>query len=178
MNSIGLFSAIQKACVTKTFAHAERIVGKCFQIEPPGWLAHHYHVRTLADLRNHEVHNNVFAQLCKYSSLGKSKDGQPKGFHFYRICLQDHRILDALERGGSFIKLVPLLRYIATHELVHILRFERGESDFDMPVKARTAEETKVDAITRAILGPMADHEMNLVLDCFGHGYRIGAASD
>jgi hypothetical protein len=178
VNSTGFFSAIQKAWVNETFAYAERIVGKYLQIEPPGWLAHPYHVRTLADLRNHEVHDSVFAQLCKYSSLGERKGGQPRGFHFYRICLHDHRILDAVQRGGSFIKLVPLLRYIATHELVHILRFERGESDFDMPVEERTVEETKVGAISRGILGSMADHEMNLVLDCFGDIYRIGAASD
>jgi hypothetical protein len=178
MSPIGVFSTAQKTCVTETFAYAERILGKCLQIEPRGWLAQRYHVRTLANLRNHEVHDSVFAQICRYSSSGDRKGDHLRGFHFYRICLQDHRILDAIQRGGSFIKLVPLLRYIATHELVHILRFERGESDFDMPAQERTVEETKVDAITRSILGPMADREMNLVLDCFGDGYRIGAASD
>jgi len=102
----------------------------------------------------------------------------PVQFNLYRICLQDNRILDAIQRGSSFIKLVPLMLYIATHELVHILRFERGESDFDLPEGERRKEEGRVDAITRSILSPMADHELNLILDCFGSSYRIGHTSN
>ncbi len=163
--------------MSETFAHAERLTGKFYGITPRAW-ARRYDVRTLAELENHEVHETAFAHLCKYSAPRPSDREPLRGFHFYRVCLQDNRILDAIQRGSSFIKLVPLLMYIATHELVHILRFERGESDFDMPVEERKREEGKVDAITRSILSPRAGHELNLVLDCFGGSYRIGEESN
>jgi len=178
MNIPDCFSAAERFCVAETFTYAEQLTGRHFGIVPGQWLDNRYDVKTLAQLENHEVHESVFAQLCRYSSQQESDREPPRGLHFYRICLQDNRILDAIQRGSSFIKLVPLMLYIATHELVHILRFEQGESDFDMPVRERTKEETRVDAITRSILSPMAGHELNLVLDCFGNGYRIGDASN
>jgi hypothetical protein len=178
MNIPDCFNAEERFCVAETFSYAERLTGKHFGVVSGQGLAHLYDVKTLAQLENHEVHESAFAQLCRYSSQDGGDRDTLKGFHFYRICLQDNRILDALQRGSSFIKLVPLMLYIATHELVHILRFERGESDFDMPVGERTREETRVDAITRSILSPMAGHELNLVLDCFGNGYRIGDVSN
>ena len=172
------FNAAERSCVNETFSHAERLTGKFYDIAPKAWLARRYDVKTLAQLENHEVHETAFAHLCKYSAPQAYDKEAWKGFHFYRVCLQDNRILDAIERGSSYIKLVPLLLYIATHELVHILRFERGESDFDMPVEERKKEEGRVDAITRSILRPRADRELNLVLDCFGNDYRIGDISN
>jgi hypothetical protein len=175
MNVQECFNAVEKSCVSGAFLSAERLTGSFFNIAPGAWLTRRYDVRTLAQLENHEVQETAFAHLCKYyAPEGNHRDTLLKAFHFYRVCLQDNRILDAVRRGSSFIKLVPLMLYIATHELVHILRFERGESDFDMPVEERTKEEGKVDAITKSILSPVADRELNLVLDCFGSGYRIG----
>jgi hypothetical protein len=178
MNIQDSFSAAERSCVTETFAYAERLTGKHFGIVPGDWMDHRYDVKTLLQLETHEVHESAFAQLCRYSSQQESDKEPQQGFHFYRVCLQDNRILDAIQRGSSFIKLVPLMLYIATHELVHILRFERGECDFDMPLEERTREETRVEAITRSILSPMAGHELNLVLDCFGNSYRIGDTSN
>ena len=180
MHIQGCFNPVERSCVNGTFAYAERLTGKFYEIapKPKAWLARRYDVRTLAQLEEHEVHETAIAHLCKYTAPQACDEAPLKGFHFYRVCLQDNRILDAIERGSSFIKLVPLLLYIATHELVHILRFERGESDFDMPVEERKREERKVDAITRSILSPRAGHELNLVLDCFGNSYRIGRVSN
>jgi len=63
--------------------------------------------------------------------------------------------------------------YIATHELVHIIRFNRGDSDFDVSTKAKMLEERRVDSITREILKPAADTDMTLVMDCFSSKYKI-----
>jgi len=175
MNIQECFSASERSSVTETFSYAERLTGKFFDIAPEEWLSRRYAVRTLVQLENHEVHETAFAHLCKYSAPPQEHVRDTlRGFHFYRVCLQDNRILDAIERGSSFIKLVPLMLYIATHELVHILRFERGESDFDMPFEERKKEEGRVDAITRSILRPRAGRELNLILDCFSDDYRIG----
>ena len=178
MNVPDCFNPAERSRVTETFTYAERLTGRYFGIAMGQWPSHRYDIKTLAQLENHEVHKTAFAQLCRYSSQRESDRDWPQDFHFYRICLQDNRILDAIHRGSSFIKLVPLMLYIATHELVHILRFERGESDFDMPAGERTKEENRVESITRSILGPMAGRELKLVLDCFGSSYRIGDASN
>jgi hypothetical protein len=172
------FNEAEKSCVKRTFSQAENLTWKFFGMASGAQLAGRYDVRTLAELENHEVQDAAFAHLCKYSATAARGSDPLKGFHFYRICLQDNRILDAVERGCSYIKLVPLLLYIATHELVHILRFERGESDFHMPAEERRKEEVRVDAITRSILSPRAGRELNLVLDCFGNSYRIGDVSN
>ncbi|MGW8319998.1 MAG: hypothetical protein ACWGSD_00445 [Thermodesulfobacteriota bacterium] len=178
MNIQECFSPVERSRVTETFSYAERLTGKFFDIAPEAWLSRRYDVKTLMQLENHEIHETAFAHLCKYSARQEREGAALRGAHFYRVCLQDNRILDAIERGSSYIKLVPLMLYIATHELVHILRFERGESDFDMPVEERKKEEGRVDAITRSILRPRADRELNLVLDCFGNDYRIGDISN
>ena len=178
MNLQECFSPAERSVVTETFSFAERLAGNFFDIAPEEWLSPRYDVRTLVQLENHEVHDTAFAHLCKYSAPQEHDRDLFEGLHFYRVCLQDNRILDAIERGSSFIKLVPLMLYIATHELVHILRFEKGESDFDMPVVERKNEEERVDAITRDILRPRAGRELNLILDCFGTDYRIGDISN
>ena len=180
MNIAQCFNAAERSCVSRTFLHAERLTGRYFDVTRDEWLARRYDVKTLVQLENHEVHEAAFAHLCKYSVPKEESKNPLTGFHFYRVCLQDNRILDAIRRGSSYIKLVPLLLYIATHELVHILRFERGESNFDMPAEERTKEEGRVDAITRSILSlsPVGGPELNLVLDCFGNGYRIGDVSN
>ena len=178
MNIQECFSSRERGCVTGAFSYAERLTGKYFDIAPEEWFSCRYDVRTLVQLENHEVHETAFAHLCKYSAPQEHGRDPLGGLHFYRVCLQDNRILDAIERGSSYIKLVPLMLYIATHELVHILRFEKGESDFDMPVEERGKEEERVEFITRSILSPRAGHELNLVLDCFGNNYRIGDVSN
>jgi Zn-dependent peptidase ImmA (M78 family) len=68
----------------------------------------------------------------------------------------------------------PLLLYIAAHELVHVVRFERGEVNFDASEKQKSEEEETVHRITRNLLRPMTDPDLNLVLDCFSNRYRIG----
>ncbi|MDA8124258.1 MAG: hypothetical protein M0009_03605 [Deltaproteobacteria bacterium] len=79
-----------------------------------------------------------------------------------------------MERANSFIRLAPLLLYIATHELVHVVRFERGEGNFDASAEERQDEEGKVHRITHHLLKPVTDSDLNLVLDCFSDRYRIG----
>lgn len=167
------FNTAQISLAGRTFSQAEKMAGSYFRIGPTEWKERRYDVKTLAFLEKHEVREGAFAQLCKYQSL--EKPGGPEGgLHFYRICLQDNRILDAVERAHSFIRLSPLLLYIAAHELVHVIRFDRGEGNFDASDAEKSDEEEKVHRITRNLLKPATDSDLNLVLDCFSNIYRIG----
>lgn len=167
------FNSEQISLSGSSFAKAEQMAGLYFRVSPAEWKKRRYDVKTLAFLEKHEVREGAFAHLCKYQSL-KKKDTKDGELHFYRVCLQDDRILDAVERAHSFIRLSPLLLYIAAHELVHIIRFERGEGDFDAAAEEKSDEEEKVHRITRNLLKPATDPDLNLVLDCFSNRYRIG----
>jgi len=168
------FNKEEKALIRETFARAERFTGKYFLLPPGAWKVHRYEVKTLEHLEDYEKKEEAFAQLCKYVYQKREDENRSEEFHFFRVCLQDTRILDAVRRGDSFIRFAPLMLYIATHELVHIVRFNRGDSDFDMLLEEKKREEEKVHIITRDVLKPGADSHLNLVLDCFGNDYRIG----
>lgn len=167
------FSAEQISLSSSVFAQAEKMAGHYFRIAPVEWRERRYDVKTRAFLEDHEVREGAFAHLCKYQ-IGREPGVRKDRFHFYRICLQDDRILDAVERAHSFIRLSPLLLYIAAHELVHVIRFERGEGNFDATDDEKQDEEEKVHRITRNLLKPATDPDLSLVLDCFSNRYRIG----
>ena len=167
------FNGTQISLAGKTFSQAEMMAGQYFRLSPSEWKGHRYDVKTLAFLEKHEVREGAFAHLCRYQ-FRKEHEGEEEGFYFYRICLQDDRILDAVERAHSFIRLSPLLLYIAAHELVHVIRFEQGEGNFDAPEEEKLDEEQTVHRITRNLLKPGTDPDLNLVLDCFSNRYQIG----
>lgn len=167
------FNPSQITLVGRAFAQAERMAGVYFRLDPRQRMERLYDIKTLAFLEKHEVCEGAFAHLCKYQSP-EADAGEAGESHFYRICLQDDRILDAVERAGSFIRLSPLLLYIAAHELVHVVRFEHGQGDFDAPEEEKGTEEERVHRITRHLLKPVIDTDLNLVLDCFSDRYRIG----
>jgi len=167
------FNGTQISLAGKTFSQAEMMAGQYFRLSPSEWKGRRYDVKTLAFLEKHEVREGAFAHLCRYQ-FRKEHEGAEEDFFFYRICLQDDRILDAVERAHSFIRLSPLLLYIAAHELVHVIRFEQGEGNFDAPEEEKLDEEQTVHRITRNLLKPGTDPDLNLVLDCFSNRYQIG----
>lgn len=168
------FTMPQISKVAGIFSEAESLVGRYYRMTKGDLKSNPYDVRTLAHLEAHEVDKGAFAHLCRYCRQKDREAGSAGGFHFYRICLQDDRILDAVERARSFIKFSPLMLYIAAHELVHIVRFNRGDSDFDAPLEGKKLEEEKVHHITRSVLQPVAGSDLGLVIDCFRSQYRIG----
>jgi len=173
------FNPAQISLAGSLFQHAERLAGEYFRLSPEKIKAHRYDVKTLAFLEEHEVRKGAFAHLCKYhyhkdEEQGRQRQGEERGFHFYRICLQDDRILDAVERAHSFIRLSPLLLYIAAHELVHVIRFDNGQTEFDLSVDEKRQEEEKVHSITRDMLQSSINPDLKLVLDCFSNRYHIG----
>ena len=163
------FNAAQMPMTKQAFNDAEKLVSRHFRMSEDELRKNKYDVKTLAFLEQHEVKDGAFAQLCKYS-YEKPSDLTPEGkdgFDFYRVCLQDNIILDAVDRGNSFIKFSPLMLYIAVHELIHVLRFSSGEIDFEAGTEEKDKEEVVVDNLTRAALLPVKSYDLNMVLDCF-----------
>ena len=169
------FNLSQVSLANSAFARGERLSARHFRLSPEAIKKHRYDVRTLAYLENHEVNDRAFAHICKYQYKETDETTDSEGLHFfYKICLQDNRILDAVERANTFIKLNPLLLYIATHELVHVIRFDAGEIDFDASLADKEREEDRVHEITKEVLQQVMDADLRLVLDCFSSRYKIG----
>ncbi|MCX7816814.1 MAG: hypothetical protein N2317_04810 [Syntrophales bacterium] len=158
------FNFEEMRIVGQSFYKAERIVCDFYRLKHHEMKTLQYDVCTLAFLKKDEFKEDVFAHLCRYEYVNG---------YFYRICIHDHRILDAVARGHSFIKFAPLMLYIAAHELVHIVRFYRGEANFDVPFEERKREEQIVHRITGDLLCPYVDSEMRLILDCFSENYAL-----
>jgi len=92
------FSPTQISLAGRTFSEAERLAGAYFRLSSAEWRANRYDVKTQAFLEDHEVQEGAFAHLCRYEYRQEPEEGEVRR-HFYRICLQDERILDAVERA-------------------------------------------------------------------------------
>ena len=163
------FNSAQIPVAKRAFNDAEKLVSHHFRLSEEQFKKNKYDVKTLAYLDQQEIQDGAFAHLCKYSYekpdglAGVGKDG----FDFYRICLQDNIILDAVDRANSFIKFSPLMLYIAVHELIHVLRFGNGEIDFHATKEEKEKEENIVHNLTRNALQLVKGHDLEIVLDCF-----------
>ena len=73
------FNSDEKACVNKTFARAQKLTEKHFNLSEKDWNIHKYDVKTLAYLKEYEINNKAFAHLCKYHYQKKDS--------FYHIAL-------------------------------------------------------------------------------------------
>ncbi|MBN1364903.1 MAG: hypothetical protein JW976_08885 [Syntrophaceae bacterium] len=168
------FSAAQVPVTKKAFSDAENLVSRQFRISDAEFKKNKYDVKTLAYLDEKEIKDGAFAHLCKYTY--EKTDGSTvrigNKFDFYRICLQDNIILDAVKRANPFIKLSPLMLYIAVHELIHVLRFTNGEIAFDAAAEEKEKEEVIVNNLTRAALLPVKGYDLEIVLDCFSSDFK------
>jgi hypothetical protein len=75
-------------------------------------------------------------------------------------------ILKALQREED-TAFLPLVIYILTHELIHIVRFNRFEQRFYAIPEEKEREEIRVHAITYDILKGLRYGGMSSVLDSF-----------
>jgi len=136
------FNKEQLQTVSEALDIAEDMTSNYYRLSISQWKRHPFDLRTLAQLFGEDIRDNVFALLKKCSKTGHIEPTQ-KSREFYVICLQDHQILNALQRDES-LTLLPLLAYVLTHELVHIVRFCKFEERFDVQEKTRRSEEEHI----------------------------------
>lgn len=153
---------------------AEDRTGGHYKYSLAQWKRHRYGVKTLADLHGHEISRvPAFAVLNKYSNPGLffERTGRGGERDFYSICLQDHRILKAMERDDR-LRLLPLLVYVFTHELVHIVRFCSFAQRFDVRGEDREREEEVVHSITMEVLKGLSLKNLGYILESYrSHGW-------
>lgn len=148
---------------------AEDVTGNFFKFSFGQWKRHRYDVRTLCSLNRHEIRPRAFALLSKGIKQISEYESKTRVQDFYSICLQDHMILNALRKDED-LGLIPLLVYIFTHELVHIVRFCNFLKRFEAGDKER--EEMIVHSHAYEILRELSVPKLDYVLDSY-QGYRL-----
>jgi len=157
--------------VGDALAVAEDKTGDFYKFSSGQWKRHRYDVKTMLDLKNREIIPDAFALLNKSSRVISDFESKTKKMDFYFICLQDNQILEALRRDKS-LGLFPLLIYIFTHELVHIVRFCNFSQRFEISGKGRDKEERIVHGTTFEILKDLSIPKMDYILKSYNN-HRI-----
>ena len=145
------FSADQIQTINQAVTMAEELVSNFYKMSASQWLRPKYDVKTLVDLAPAEIVDGPFAQVIRYEGQRKGSTLGSEVYDFYKICLQDHAILDVLRKDPG-LNLLPFALYIIAHELVHIVRFSKFLQHFDASPNEKLAEEHRVHEITRQIL--------------------------
>jgi hypothetical protein len=149
----------------KAVAHAREqaaaLVGDFYVLAPREWARLHYEVRTLSQLAPAEISHKAFAQIFCYDCTRRVGETVLARHDLYRICLQDHCILRAVQQEAE---LEVLLLYVLTHELVHVVRFSQQLQRLDLAPELRPLEELSVEQTTRQILAPASDAALRRVL--------------
>lgn len=145
------FNAPQNATVNRAVALAEELVSNSYKMSTSQWLSRRFDINTLATLKPNEIVHGPFAQIIRYEGKRKNTPLGSGTYDFYKICLQDHSILAALEKFPD-LKLLPFVLYIVVHELVHIVRFTQFLQSFQASPDETMAEEARVHAKTHDIL--------------------------
>lgn len=152
--------------ISEALLIAEEKIGDYYQFSSRQWKRYQYDVKTLATLEEDEIISFAFALLNKRSRVVEGFDSSTKKRDFYFICLQDHLILNALRRDKN-LTLLPLLVYIFTHELVHIVRFCNFFQRYEVMGKNREYEESLVHETTFNILKKNSLRNMDYILESY-----------
>jgi hypothetical protein len=157
--------------VSQALEIAEERTGDFYKYSLVQWKRHRYDVKTQCQLNEEEKVAPAFALLHKYTGSTLTDPPKSRAQDFYFICLQDHQILKALKRDKK-LRLLPLLIYVFTHELVHIVRFCNFSERFEITGEGRDREEGIVHATTYDILKHFALPDMDYILKAY-QGHRI-----
>ncbi len=147
------FQGSEKSIIRDAVLIAEDSTSDFFKLSANQWRRSRYDILTLEALREEEISPHALAQLAKYTCCLPGRELKSAHYDLYRICLQDHNILQTLEKETK-LALLPLLIYVITHELVHIVRFSHFHQLFDASEAEKAREEKRVHALTRQILQP------------------------
>ena len=160
------FTPAQLRSITEAAGIAEELVSNHFKMSASQWLRPKYDLKTMAELEPGEIIDGPFAQIIRYRGQPQRASLGSATYDFYKICLQDHAILETLNRRTD-LELLPFAVYITTHELVHIVRFSRFLQGFDASPEERLAEEMRVHDRTHEILSVVRLRGLPEVLDFF-----------
>jgi hypothetical protein len=159
---VRLFDSSDRLQVSRAAARAEELTRNFYRIPGRERPRFPYDVATLAD--DPGPRRRVFADVVRVVRPASPETGRDRR-EIYRIRLRDDQLLAATDSRED-VGLFPLLLYVVTHELVHVVRFESGLAVFDdADHRARGREEVRVHSITQKVLAPAEDDALRIVVD-------------
>jgi hypothetical protein len=162
--------------VDKALEIAEDVTCNHYHISAGNWKKYGFEVSNLIQLREEEITPFGLAQIARYVQANPDHIPVYSPRDYYRICLQDHNILQVVNRKEG-IDLFPLMIYVLTHELVHVIRFRKFMQRFDVDSEAKAAEEHRVHLATYEILKSLKGVNLNPVFSSY-EGLRNPNAFD
>lgn len=162
-----VFTDTQLQHVNGAVSMAEELVSNHYKMSSSQWLRGKYDIRTVRDLERHEIVQGPFAQVIRYEGQRRDSSLGSSSYSFYKICLQDHNILRALERRQPDLRLQPFCLYIVVHELIHVVRFSKFLQSFDASPAQMLAEESRVHRLTHRLLAPLSIEGIHEILDFY-----------
>jgi hypothetical protein len=154
------FDAEHFPLIERARRHAERLVWTFYVLSGRESERIRYEVKTLRDLHPGEVRDDALAHLVCYECVRRVGAHVVQQYELYRICLQDHRLLEVARALPRPFDLRALLLYVLTHELVHVVRFAQKLQRIDLPVDERAIEEAVVERTTWRILASVRAYPM------------------
>jgi hypothetical protein len=173
MEQADYFLQDQKELLKEAAVIAEEVTSDFFKLSVSHWRRARYDILTLEALRAEEISPHALALVAKYNGCHHDRLLQSAVFDFYRVCLQDHNILKTLKQCTE-LSLFPLLLYIVTHELVHIVRFSQFLALFETPEEGKQEEERRVHRLTQKILAPLKVRDMPPVIQYYDDNLQGG----
>jgi hypothetical protein len=161
------FSDNEIAVLGQSIEVSEDLISDYFKISTSQWQRYRYDIQSLKDLAEDEITDLAFAQIRRYARCPSERLRGSEFGEYFKICLQDHIIVRALQRDPQIL-LLPLTTYIVTHELIHVVRFARFLQRFEVGDREREAEELVVHSLTRQLLRSVKMHGLLDVLEAFG----------
>jgi len=159
-----LFDRKQRFWVGEALETSENLAERFFRVDLEDYDRFPFDLQTLAHLRGPEKTRQALAQVCKYEYKKEEVYQKVKKKSFYRICLQDDKILETASKDAASI-LKPLLLYIVAHELIHVIRFSLEPGKFHLNPKERKREEKDVHRMTYDLLKSVKDPKIGILLE-------------
>lgn len=161
--SLPAFDEKQIECLSRAVIAAEELVSDYYKLSGSEWRLMRYDFKTLRDLLPSEVVHGPLAQILRFTARPGDGFLDADSYDFYKVCIQDHGII-GITGQMPHLDLFAFLLYIASHELVHIVRFSRFFHGFEASLPQKLAEEKKVHETTMAILSKIGAEGMSDIL--------------
>ena len=143
------FSPAQRELVHRAVYEAEGHTARYYCFPPHRWQDLRFDVLTGQDREWEPFPEPILAKLQRLQKLGHRPQSS---YDFFRIQLNDPGILTVARRKELGVGLYPLLVYILTHELVHLVRVSSILDENGATGGSVEAEEYRVDRISSQIL--------------------------
>ena len=159
------FGPSESRILLRAVRTAEDLTGRFYCIPGREWPRYPYELRT----RSHGPGPAAPAFADVVRLVARRPRAPASGpAEMWRIRLRDDAILSAVRERDDGIDLFPLLLYVLTHELVHVVRFGSRTARFHASLDARKVEEARVHGITERILEAHGEPSVSRVVRLYG----------